>query len=53
MFEIYSKATPKLLDALGNDNIKVTFFVTGKQVLKYPEAVRRAFFEGHEIGYTA
>ncbi|KAI7860238.1 hypothetical protein BDC45DRAFT_430956 [Circinella umbellata] len=44
-----SEYTPKLLDFLKEKNEKVTFFVVGGQVLKYPETLKRAYDEGHEI----
>jgi peptidoglycan/xylan/chitin deacetylase (PgdA/CDA1 family) len=31
-------------------NVKVTFFVVGKQVINNPEILRQAYDEGHEIG---
>lgn len=42
--------TPKVLDILKQNNVKATFFVVGKNVLKYPDIVGRIFDEGHEIG---
>lgn len=41
--------TPKLLDLLREKGVKVTFFVIGKRVERYPEIVRRASAEGHLI----
>lgn len=41
--------TPKVLDILKEEDIKATFFVIGKNVLQYPEIVRRAYEEGHFI----
>jgi peptidoglycan/xylan/chitin deacetylase (PgdA/CDA1 family) len=49
------KYTFRLLDALGEANIKATFFVIGEKALKYPAIIRRMIAEGHEIqvhGYT-
>ena len=42
--------TPRLLDILRARNIKATFFVIGQSVDLYPQVVRRAVAEGHEIG---
>jgi len=42
--------TPKILDALKEENIKATFFMLGKHVEEYPEVARRVAAEGHEIG---
>ncbi|KAI9495827.1 hypothetical protein BDB00DRAFT_937378 [Zychaea mexicana] len=44
-----SQYTPKLLDFLKEINEKATFFVVGGQVLQYPEILKRAYDEGHEI----
>jgi peptidoglycan-N-acetylglucosamine deacetylase len=41
--------TPKLLDLLREKNVKATFFVIGKRADQYPEIVRRAWAEGHQI----
>ncbi|TAM37071.1 polysaccharide deacetylase family protein [bacterium] len=42
--------TPKILDALKEENIKATFFMLGKHVEEYPDVARRVAAEGHEIG---
>lgn len=42
--------TPKLLDILAREEVPATFFVLGSQVEKYPEIVKRAALESHEIG---
>jgi peptidoglycan-N-acetylglucosamine deacetylase len=42
--------TPRLLDMLGQRNLKATFYVIGNCVNLYPEIVRRTVAEGHEIG---
>lgn len=47
--------TPQILDLLGQENIKATFFVLGKNVHRYPEITKRAYEEGHFIanhGYS-
>ena len=41
--------TPKLLDLLAVRRMKATFFVVGECVAEYPEIVKRAAREGHEI----
>lgn len=42
--------TEELLDGLKEYNAKVSFFVIGQNVEKYPETVKRAYKEGHLIG---
>ncbi|MCP5543989.1 MAG: polysaccharide deacetylase family protein [Akkermansiaceae bacterium] len=42
--------TPRLLDMLRARNIKATFYVIGRSVDLYPQVLRRAVAEGHEIG---
>ena len=41
--------TPKLLDLLAKHHMKATFFVVGQCVAEFPEIVKRAAREGHEI----
>ncbi|MBA2271079.1 MAG: polysaccharide deacetylase family protein [Chthoniobacterales bacterium] len=41
--------TPKLLDMLAARRLKATFFVVGECVAEFPEIVKRAAREGHEI----
>ncbi len=41
--------TPKLLDALAERNVPVTFFVNGINAEKYPDIILRAASEGHQI----
>jgi peptidoglycan/xylan/chitin deacetylase (PgdA/CDA1 family) len=43
-------ATPVILDALAAANVKATFFFLGRHVERWPEIVRRAADEGHQIG---
>jgi peptidoglycan-N-acetylglucosamine deacetylase len=43
------KLTPKLLDILAAHHIKATFFVVGQNAADYPEILKRALKEGHEI----
>jgi peptidoglycan-N-acetylglucosamine deacetylase len=42
--------TGQILDALGERNIKATFFVCGANVERYPDVARRIVREGHAIG---
>ncbi|MFC7382599.1 polysaccharide deacetylase family protein [Sphaerisporangium rhizosphaerae] len=42
--------TSTLLDLLKRHHTKVTFFLVGAQIGKYPSVVRRMAREGHEIG---
>ncbi|KAG1223778.1 hypothetical protein G6F35_004447 [Rhizopus arrhizus] len=44
------EVTKDLLAYLKTINVKVTFFVVGKQVINNPEILRQAYDEGHEIG---
>ncbi|KAK9766232.1 chitin deacetylase [Basidiobolus ranarum] len=44
-----SPYTVELLDILAAANVKVTFLMVGSNVVKYPEIVKRAFDEGHQI----
>jgi peptidoglycan/xylan/chitin deacetylase (PgdA/CDA1 family) len=39
-----------ILDVLEKHNIKATFFLTGKWVVKYPSLAKRIAEEGHDIG---
>lgn len=39
-----------ILETLKKHDCKVTFFVVGDWVTKYPEAVKKIYDEGHEIG---
>ncbi|RYG41901.1 polysaccharide deacetylase family protein, partial [bacterium] len=41
--------TPKLLDMLKAKGVKASFFVIGHMADKYPDLVKRASREGHEI----
>jgi peptidoglycan/xylan/chitin deacetylase (PgdA/CDA1 family) len=41
--------TPRLLDALKERGIRATFFVVGKNVVEYPDIVRRMAADGHEL----
>ena len=39
-----------ILETLQNNNVKITFFLVGEWVDKYPEAVKKIAEAGHEIG---
>lgn len=41
--------TEKILDILKVYDIKASFFIVSKNVLKYPETMKRIILEGHEI----
>lgn len=41
--------TPAILDILGEAGVKVTFFLVGEKVEKYPEITRRIMREGHQL----
>ena len=41
--------TPRILDALLQNNLRAIFFVIGQNVVRHPHIVRRALSEGHEI----
>lgn len=41
--------TQQLIDILAKYNVKVTFFVVGEWVDKYPESVKALFDAGHEV----
>jgi peptidoglycan/xylan/chitin deacetylase (PgdA/CDA1 family) len=43
-------ATPRVLDALAEHNVKATFFILGSHAERFPELVRRVVSEGHQIG---
>ncbi|HYJ06171.1 MAG TPA: polysaccharide deacetylase family protein [Chthoniobacterales bacterium] len=45
----HATLTPKLLDLLAARNLKATLFVVGQNVAEYPEILKRAVREGHEI----
>ncbi|RIB24733.1 Carbohydrate Esterase Family 4 protein [Gigaspora rosea] len=44
-----SSATPMLLDALDECNLKATFFVVGSRVISHPEILLNAYKKGHHI----
>jgi peptidoglycan/xylan/chitin deacetylase (PgdA/CDA1 family) len=45
-----AKLTPQLLDMLKARGIHATFFVVGQNAAEYPDILKRAVAEGHEIG---
>lgn len=45
-----SKYTHDLIDELNKRNIKVTFFVLGENIEKYPDSLKFAIDSGNEIG---
>ncbi len=42
--------TPAILDILQQEQVKGTFYVTGRAVQAYPEITKRIFREGHALG---
>jgi peptidoglycan-N-acetylglucosamine deacetylase len=46
----HPKYTIELLNLLQKENIHATFFVVGKQVVKYPVLVQLEYIEGHDVG---
>ena len=40
----------KILEILEKNNVKITFFMVGDWIEKYPEAVKKIYDAGHEIG---
>ncbi|MGU3443819.1 peptidoglycan-N-acetylglucosamine deacetylase [Bacillus cereus] len=44
------KYTAELLDILKQQDVKATFFLTGKNVKAYPDLVKREKTEGHYVG---
>lgn len=40
----------KILEILEENNVKITFFMVGDWIEKYPEAVKKIYNAGHEIG---
>ncbi|OBZ82634.1 Chitin deacetylase [Choanephora cucurbitarum] len=44
-----SNVSPVLYDFLKTTNQKATLFMIGSNVIKYPQTVKRAYDEGHEI----
>jgi peptidoglycan/xylan/chitin deacetylase (PgdA/CDA1 family) len=42
-------ATPRILDALAEHQVKATFFILGTHAERWPELVRRVVDEGHQV----
>lgn len=42
--------TQKILDILADNNVKVTFFMTGEWINKYPDDVKKIAQAGHDLG---
>ena len=40
----------EILEILEKNNVKITFFMVGDWIEKYPEAVKKIYDAGHEIG---
>ena len=40
----------QILEVLKNNDVKITFFMVGEWVDKYPDAVKKIYGAGHEIG---
>ena len=40
----------KILEVLKDNNVKITFFIVGDWIEKYPEAIKKIYEAGHEIG---
>jgi peptidoglycan/xylan/chitin deacetylase (PgdA/CDA1 family) len=43
-------ATPAILDALGERDVRATFFILGRHAERWPDLVRRVADEGHALG---
>ena len=44
------RATPRILDILRRERVQATFFVLGRHAERWPELVRRAALDGHQLG---
>lgn len=45
-----NEVIPDILDILDKENIKITFFVTGRWASKFPDLMKEIVDAGHEIG---
>lgn len=58
MFRIYHKRNcdwnaddiDQILEVLKNNDVKITFFMVGEWIDKYPDEVKKIYEAGHEIG---
>ena len=44
------KNTPRILEILKKENIKATFFLTGQNVVRYPDVVKQIYQSGNAMG---
>ena len=44
------RATPRILEVLRREGVRATFFVLGRHAERWPELVRRAALDGHQLG---
>lgn len=44
------EATPRILDALKEQNVKAAFFILGSHAERWPHLVKRIVDEGHQVG---
>ena len=44
------RTTPRVLDVLRREGVHATFFVLGRHAERWPELVRRAALDGHQLG---
>jgi peptidoglycan-N-acetylglucosamine deacetylase len=44
------RATPAILEVLRREGVRATFFVLGRHAERWPELVRRAALDGHQLG---
>ena len=44
------RATPRILEVLRRERVHATFFVLGRHAERWPDLVRRAALDGHQLG---
>lgn len=44
------RATPRILEVLRRERVRATFFVLGRHAERWPDLVRRAALDGHQLG---